>query len=63
MCDQKDTERKRPFVYVPDNADVNLENTKKDPPKTKYEKRKKVFNRDAVNEVVKGKYGNERKNR
>lgn len=33
------------FVYVPNDAKVNLENSTNDPPKTEYEYRKRILSR------------------
>ncbi len=41
-----------PLIYVPNGADINTDCTKKDPPKTKYERRKMIINRDALKEKL-----------
>ena len=46
-----------PVVFIPDNARINVENQATDPPVTKYEKRKFIFQRDSVRKLAGGKYG------
>ena len=46
-----------PVVYIPPGADLNFENKNKEPPKTKYENRKMILQREEVNKVTKGIYG------
>jgi hypothetical protein len=48
-----------PKVYVPDNARLNIDNKKDEPPKTKYEKTRRALKREQVNKLVGGKYGSE----
>lgn len=36
------------FVFIPDNAKLNIDNQKGDTPKTSYEDRKVVFRRDSI---------------
>jgi len=47
-----------PVVYVPFGTKLNFDKENMDPPKTKYEKDRKHFSRDAVKKIVKGNYGN-----
>ena len=44
-------------VYIPPNTILNFGNDEANPPKTKYDRHRATFHRDAVNKVVKGKYG------
>jgi len=48
---------KKPFVYIPPDAKINIENKPMEEIKTKYEKRRVVLRRKNVNQVVKGTYG------
>ena len=41
-----------PFVYIPPGAKLNTKNCDLEPPKTKYENRKVIFERDAVKKVT-----------
>ena len=49
----------KPKVYIPDNALINIENKALNPPKTKYENRRRILNLEDVKKLVKGKYGKE----
>ena len=51
--------KKNKIVYIPADAEINLEAKPLDPPKTKYEKSREIFNQDKVKKVTKGKYGRE----
>lgn len=42
-----------PVVYIPDNAKLNVENTPLDAPKTKYEDRKKIIDREELDKAIK----------
>tara|TARA_R110000824_G_scaffold148242_3_gene317826 strand:+ start:2136 stop:2300 length:165 start_codon:yes stop_codon:yes gene_type:complete len=42
------------LVYVPQDAKLNVENTRADIPKTYYDSRLKVFDRERVLRVLKG---------
>ena len=46
-------------AYVPPDAEINLENKKKKPPKTRYERTRAIFERDSVKKFVKGRYGDD----
>ena len=45
------------LVFLPANARLNFETTNQSPPETKYNKRMKQFDQDAVKKVVGGNYG------
>jgi hypothetical protein len=47
----------KPLVYIPPGAKINVENKNDDPPPTRYERRKFVFQIDNVKKFVKGFYG------
>jgi hypothetical protein len=49
--------RKDYTVYIPPGADINLENSEKDPPKTGYENRRKTVDIESVKKIVGGEYG------
>jgi hypothetical protein len=49
----------KPKVYIPKNALINIENKALEPPKTRYEKRRRILNLEDVKKVVKGRYGKE----
>lgn len=48
----------QPYVYIPEGAKINVENKDMLPPPVEYESRKKIFDKDAVKQVVKGTYAN-----
>ena len=50
-------ERKKPVVYIPPNAQINIESTNMESPKTKYERHRVTFDRNAVKKLTKGEYG------
>jgi len=37
-----------PKVYIPKNTKINIDNKPLEPPKTRYEERKKILNQEAV---------------
>ena len=45
------------FVYEPEDADLNLSNNKKPPPKTRYERTKEIFKRENIKKVIGDIYG------
>lgn len=49
----------KPKVYIPNNTLINTENKALEPPKTQYEKRKRILHLEDVKKLVKGKYGKE----
>lgn len=44
-------------AYIPEDAEMNYTNSNGAPPKTEYEKRRKIFRRKEVKDLTKGKYG------
>jgi len=52
--------KKNKKAFVPSGAAINMGNGKMCPPKTEYENRKKVFDRNAVKNFTKRNYGNDR---
>ena len=48
---------KKPIVYIPPDAEINIEPKPLSPPKTRYEKNKVVFQREKVKKIIKGIYG------
>jgi hypothetical protein len=58
------TPKPRTLVYLPADAKLNFENNTQDPPNTKYDNRKKIFDEESIKKVVGGLYGrNNRSNR
>ena len=57
MNNNKKKKDKGYTVYVPPGIDPNFEAQSADPPKTRYENRRKAIDIDAVKKVVGGKYG------
>ena len=49
--------KKKPIVYIPIDAEINLETQPLPPPKTRYEKTRATFDRDKVKKIIKGRYG------
>jgi|SaaInlV_100m_DNA_2_1039680.scaffolds.fasta_scaffold32477_1 hypothetical protein len=45
------------YVYVPEGAKLNLENTKAEPPKTKYDERQSNVEEKVVKKLCGGRYG------
>jgi hypothetical protein len=45
------------IVYVPNGAKLNIENKTQEPPETKYNNRRKIFNLDAIKKIIGGVYG------
>jgi len=46
-----------PFIYIPEDSKINITNQPMPEIKVKYEEERMIFNREKVNEVVKGNYG------
>ena len=46
-----------PKPYVPENAKINIKNDEMNPPTTLYERTRHIFDRNVVNDIVKGNYG------
>ena len=57
MKEKDQHKESEPVVYIPPGAELNFETMKKDPPKTKYEKRRAVFRREEGKKITKGRYG------
>lgn len=41
-----------PFVYIPENAKINIKESNLPPPKTKYDKRQVVLQREEVKKQI-----------
>jgi hypothetical protein len=45
------------YVYVPEDAKLNFDNTKAEPPKTKYDERQSNIEEEEVKKLCGGRYG------
>lgn len=46
-----------PFIYIPEDARINIAPDQEEVPKTRYDQNQAVFDQEEVKKVVKGNYG------